>query len=195
MCEKQNWLQGTKNFQLSLLSVVRKKVLTSKLRNLKIQVRRPKSKLKFEHEIIMFFHKIVSYFLSNQQTWLNLAFMGPTIIPPSPPFICGPAQSSRPGPGARRWCQFHSHWVQVCVCMHRCVLVLVALHMQRQVIRAGEAAAAGDTLEWFGSSVFPVMSGELVWPGKAPVAVLPRAAVRFLTCNTDEHRKDVLATR
>lgn len=46
--------------------------------------------------------------------------------------------------------------------MYRCALVLVALHVQRQVIRAGEAAAAGDTLERFGSSVFPVMSGKLV---------------------------------
>lgn len=64
----------------------KKKVLTSNSESLK-----SKSKLKFEHQIIMFFNKMVSYFLSNQQTWLNLAFMGPTIIPPNPPFICGPA--------------------------------------------------------------------------------------------------------
>lgn len=60
-------------------------------------------------------------------------------------------------------------------------LVLVALHVQGQVVRAREAAAAGDTLEGFGSGVLPVVSGELVGSGETPVAVLPRAMVRFLS--------------
>lgn len=75
----------------------------------------------------------------------------------------------------------------VCVCvfsMYRCVhvLVLVTLHVQGQVVGAGEAAAAGDALEGFGSGVFPVVSGELVRSGETPVAVVPCAAVRLLTC-------------
>ena len=87
----------------------------------------------------------------------------------------------------------------VCVCVCVCVcwyvqvlsgLVLVALHVQGQVIGAGEAAAAGDALEGFGSGVFPVVSGELVRSGEAPVAVLPRTAVRLLTCSR-QTRTDV----
>lgn len=58
--------------------------------------------------------------------------------------------------------------------------VLVALHVQGQVVRAREAAAAGHALEGFGASVFAVVSGQLVGAGEAPVAVVPRAAVRFL---------------
>lgn len=42
------------------------------------------------------------------------------------------------------------------------VLILVALHVQGQMIRAREAAAAGHALERFGAGVFPVVSGELV---------------------------------
>lgn len=42
------------------------------------------------------------------------------------------------------------------------MLVLVALHVQGQVVGAGEAAAAGDAFEGFRSGVFPVVSGELV---------------------------------
>lgn len=55
--------------------------------------------------------------------------------------------------------------------------------MQGQVVGAREAAAARDALEGFGSSVFPVVSGQLIGPGEAPVAVLPRAAVRLLSCS------------
>lgn len=65
-------------------------------------------------------------------------------------------------------------------------LVLVTLHVQGQVVGAREAAAAGDTFERFGAGVFPVVSGELVGPGEAPVAVLPRAAIRLLTCETQQ---------
>lgn len=66
------------------------------------------------------------------------------------------------------------------------VLILVALHVQGQMIRAREAAAAGQALEGFGAGVFPVVSGELIRSGEAPVAVLPCAAVRLLPCKTDE---------
>lgn len=64
-------------------------------------------------------------------------------------------------------------------------LVLVALHVQRQVVRAREAAAASYALERLRSGVLPVMSGQLVRPGETPVAVVPRAAVRLLACKTE----------
>lgn len=50
------------------------------------------------------------------------------------------------------------------------------------MVRAWEAAAAGDALEGFGPGVFPVVSGELVGSSEAPVAVLPCASVRLLAC-------------
>lgn len=41
-------------------------------------------------------------------------------------------------------------------------LTLVALHVQGQVVGAGEAAAAGDALKGLGPRVFPVVSGQFV---------------------------------
>jgi len=62
-----------------------------------------------------------------------------------------------------------------------CVLVLVTLHVQSQVVGAGEAAAAGDALEGLGPSVLPVVPGELVRSSETPVTALPRTTVRLLT--------------
>lgn len=73
----------------------------------------------------------------------------------------------------------------LCVCM----LILVALHVQGQVVGAREAAAAGNALERFGAGVLAVVSGELVRPGEAPVAVVPRAAIRLLTCNAEKQKR------
>lgn len=73
-------------------------------------------------------------------------------------------------------------YIRVCVCTGIAALVLVTLHVQGQMIGAGEAAAAGDALEGFGPGVFPVVSGELVRSGETPVAVLPCTTVRLLTC-------------
>lgn len=71
-------------------------------------------------------------------------------------------------------------------------LVLVTLHVQSQMVRAREAAAAGDALEGFGPGVFPVVSGELVGSSEAPVAVLPCASVRLLACKKRRgERRDV----
>ena len=36
------------------------------------------------------------------------------------------------------------------------------------------------TLEWLGASVFPVVPGQLVRPGKLPAAAFPRTLVGFL---------------
>lgn len=76
--------------------------------------------------------------------------------------------------------------VNVCVCIGMSVLILVALHVQSQVVGAWEAATAGDAFEGFGSGVFPVMSGELVRSGEAPIAVLPCTTVGLLTCKREE---------
>lgn len=80
----------------------------------------------------------------------------------------------------------------VCVCeisfvyTGMSVLILVTLHVQGQVVRAWEAAAAGDALEGFGSGVFPVVSGEFVRSGEAPVAALPCTTVRLLACKRED---------
>lgn len=74
----------------------------------------------------------------------------------------------------------------VYICTVMSVLILVALHVQGQVVGAREAAAAGDALEGFGPGVLPVVSGELIRSGETPVAVLPCTTVRLLTCRTEE---------
>lgn len=79
------------------------------------------------------------------------------------------------------------------VCTGMSVLILVALHVQGQVVGAREAAAAGDALEGLGSGVLPVVSGELIRSGETPVAALPCATVRLLTCKTEEDRTGALA--
>lgn len=61
-------------------------------------------------------------------------------------------------------------------------LVLVPLHVQGEVIRAGEGARADGALEGLGARVLPVVPGQLVRAGESPVAALPRAPVRLLTC-------------
>lgn len=71
-------------------------------------------------------------------------------------------------------------------------LVLVTLHVQGQVVRTWEAAAAGDALEWFGSGVFPVVSGELIWSGETPVTIFPCTTVRLLTCKREKDRMEGL---
>lgn len=59
---------------------------------------------------------------------------------------------------------------------------LVTLHVQRQVVGAGEAAVAHPALERLGTRVLPVVAGQLVRPSKPPVAALPVALVGLLTC-------------
>ncbi|TKC34877.1 hypothetical protein EI555_009987, partial [Monodon monoceros] len=60
--------------------------------------------------------------------------------------------------------------------------VLVPLHVQGQVVRAGEAAVAHAALEGLGPRVFAVVSGQLVRAREPPVAAFPGALVRLLTC-------------
>lgn len=60
-------------------------------------------------------------------------------------------------------------------------LVLVPLHVQREVVGAREAAAAHGTLERLGARVFAEVARELVGTGKLPAAAVPVAVIRFLT--------------
>lgn len=66
--------------------------------------------------------------------------------------------------------------------------VLVALHVQRQVVGAGEAAVAHPALERLGARVLPVVAGQLVRPREPPVAALPGALVGLLACDKEETR-------
>lgn len=68
-----------------------------------------------------------------------------------------------------------------CVCAQTS-LVLVSFHVQGEVIRPGEGARAHGALEGLGARVLPVVASELVGASEAPVAALPRAPVRLLTC-------------
>lgn len=57
----------------------------------------------------------------------------------------------------------------------------VTLHVQRQVIWSGKASFTNLTLERLSTGMFAVVSGQLVGPGKTPLAFGPMAAVWFFT--------------
>ncbi len=59
---------------------------------------------------------------------------------------------------------------------------LVTLHVKGEMVASAEASSAHETLEWFGSGVLAHVPGQLIAPGEPPVAALPVARVRFLTC-------------
>lgn len=67
----------------------------------------------------------------------------------------------------------------------------VSLHVQRKVVRAREAALTLRALERFGARVLAVVPCQLVGARKAPVAALPRAAVRLLACNREDRKQIV----
>lgn len=58
---------------------------------------------------------------------------------------------------------------------------LVPLHVECQVIGAGEAAPTVVALEGLGSRVFPEVAGEFVGSGEPPLTAFPRTPVRLLT--------------
>lgn len=72
--------------------------------------------------------------------------------------------------------------VRLCLVMQGGPLALVSLHVQSQVIGAGEAAAAHAALERLHPRVFPEMASQLVGSGETPLTAVPRAAVRLLSC-------------
>lgn len=59
---------------------------------------------------------------------------------------------------------------------------LVSLHVQGQVVRAGETTAAHAALERFRTGVFPEMASQLIRTGKTPLTSLPGALVWLLSC-------------
>lgn len=65
-------------------------------------------------------------------------------------------------------------------------MLVVSLHMQRQMIGAGETPVAVAAFERLGASVFPVVTGQLVRPREPPLAALPRALVRLLACKHND---------
>lgn len=61
------------------------------------------------------------------------------------------------------------------------LLVLMPLHVERQVIGAGEAAVADDALEGLCPRVLPVVARQFIRAREPPVAAFPRALVGLLT--------------
>lgn len=59
------------------------------------------------------------------------------------------------------------------------------LHVESQMVRAGEAPATGHALEGLGARVLPIVPGQLVGAGKAPVAAFPCAFIGLLTCGEE----------
>lgn len=59
-------------------------------------------------------------------------------------------------------------------------LVLVPLHVQGEMVGAGEAAAAHGALEGFSAGVFAEVARQLVRTGKPPVTPFPCAPVWLL---------------
>lgn len=60
-------------------------------------------------------------------------------------------------------------------------LVLVPLHVQSEVVGAGEAAAAHGTLERLSARVFAEVARELIRTSESPVTPFPCAPVWLLT--------------
>ena len=56
------------------------------------------------------------------------------------------------------------------------------LHVQGEVVRPGEAPVAVLALEGLEASVLAVVPCQLVGPCEPPLAAVPRATVRLLTC-------------
>lgn len=72
--------------------------------------------------------------------------------------------------GKEDWCFYRKRF-----------LALVSLHVQGQVVRAGETAVTHSTLKRLCPGVFPVMACQLIRAGEAPLTSLPGTAVRLLT--------------
>lgn len=65
-------------------------------------------------------------------------------------------------------------------------MLVVPLHVQCQVVGAGETAVAVATFERLCACVFPVVTGQLVRPREPPFASLPRALVWLLACKHND---------
>ena len=74
-------------------------------------------------------------------------------------------------------------------------LGLVTLHMQGQVIGAGEAALAHLAAEWLGSRVFSYVTRQFVRTSEAPLARGEVTAVRLFTCTHTKTRLHQLTAK
>ncbi len=91
-------------------------------------------------------------------------------------------------------CQDSTRVFETCVCVCVCVqmlLVLVPLHVQGEVVGTGKGARADGALEGFGARVLPVMARQLVRTSETPVAAVPRAPVRLLTCEAGQKERSL----
>lgn len=64
----------------------------------------------------------------------------------------------------------------------------VPLHVQGEVVGAGEGPLTQVTLERPVSGVLPEVTRELIGTRKLPAAALPAAVVRFLSCVQKQQR-------
>lgn len=62
------------------------------------------------------------------------------------------------------------------------------LHVEGQVIGAGEAPVADGALEGLGPRVLPIVARQFIRAGEPPVAAFPRALVGLLTCVSSQVR-------
>lgn len=67
--------------------------------------------------------------------------------------------------------------------------VLVPLHVQGQVVGAGEAAVAHPALEWLGPGVLPVVARQLIRACEPPITAFPGAFVWLLTCDNEQREE------
>ena len=58
--------------------------------------------------------------------------------------------------------------------------ILMSLHMKCEVIRPWESSCANMTFKRFDTRMFPLVSCQLIWPGKLPTTIWPRASVWLL---------------
>lgn len=65
----------------------------------------------------------------------------------------------------------------------------VPLHVQGEVIGAGESPLTEVALEGSVACVFPVVTGQLVGAGEFPAASLPGTVVWLFTCNPWRKKK------
>ena len=59
--------------------------------------------------------------------------------------------------------------------------ILVSLHVKCEVIRPWESSCANMTSKRFDTRMFPLVSCQLIWPGKLPTTIWPWASVRLFT--------------
>lgn len=92
--------------------------------------------------------------------------------------------------GTLWWCKYHvscplavglSHWAP-CGDAQMETSSRMTFHVQGQMVWAREAAIAVMALEWFSTSVFAVVTRQLIRPCKPPFTALPRATVWLLSC-------------